>query len=132
MKKIVIALLIISSALVFAFEWPVDIKKITATFGESRSDHFHSGIDIGGGEQIVYPIGPGEVVFRFDEQTSYSSVPLGLGSYLVLNHTEGLRSIYAHLKNQSIDFNKKSSFICENPYDPHHLRSITSHQILKS
>lgn len=107
-KKIFILSILIFSALVFAFDWPVKNVIITSTFGESRNDHFHSGVDIGGGAQEVYPIAPGEIIFQYDEARDYTSIPYGLGSHVVLHHDEKLRSIYCHLLNGSINRDKKS------------------------
>ncbi len=83
-------------------DWPLERVVLTATFGESRGDHFHAGIDLGGGEQAVRPIAAGEVVFAHEEGEDYSSVPIGLGSFLVLEHKGGVRSIYGHLQAGSM------------------------------
>ncbi|MBN1837842.1 MAG: M23 family metallopeptidase [Spirochaetales bacterium] len=83
------------------FEWPVGNPILTATFGEHRGDHFHGGVDLGGGEQPVYPISEGELVFAHEEEAGLSSLPVGLGNYVVLQHQGGIRSIYAHLKKGS-------------------------------
>jgi len=64
-------------------DWPVSSRIITGTFGEDRGDHFHNGIDIGGGSQDVHPVLPGELVFRFDDASDYSSLPRGVGSFVV-------------------------------------------------
>ena len=89
-------------------EWPVAQVVVTATFGESRGDHFHAGIDLGGGVQEVLPIAAGEVVFAHEEGEDRSSVPVGLGSFLVLQHKGGVRSIYGHLEAGSMPRGEKS------------------------
>ncbi|MBN2552878.1 MAG: M23 family metallopeptidase [Spirochaetales bacterium] len=86
-----------------AFEWPVDRIVLTSTFAEHRGDHFHAGIDLGGGEQPIYPISAGELVFSYREGRDYSSLPTGLGNFLVLQHQGGVRSLYAHLAAGSMD-----------------------------
>jgi len=85
----------------YSFDWPVKRVIITSTFGETRVDHFHTGIDLGGGAQDVYPISDGEVVFKH-EANLYSSIPIGLGNFVVLQHKGNIRSIYCHLKDNSI------------------------------
>jgi hypothetical protein len=85
-----------------AVDWPVEKKIVTATFGESREDHFHAGIDIGGGEQEVRPIMDGELVFRYDEGSDYTSLPRGVGGFVALRHTDKYVSIYCHLKDGSV------------------------------
>ncbi len=91
---------------VFAFEWPLKRVVITATFGESRGDHFHNGIDLGGGEQKIFPIADGEVIFEYSDGF-YSSLPIGLGNFIVLQHQGDVRSVYCHLKDGSINPGKK-------------------------
>jgi hypothetical protein len=86
----------------FALDWPVAVKIITGTFGEDRGDHFHNGIDIGGGSQDVHPVLPGELVFRYDEASDYSSLPRGVGSFIALHHDPGILSLYCHLQNGSL------------------------------
>ncbi len=83
------------------YRWPVDTVSLTGTFGEDRWDHFHSGIDLGGGEQDIYPVSDGELVFAYDEHGPASSIPSGIGTFLVAEHQGGVRSLYAHLKNGS-------------------------------
>jgi len=84
------------------FDWPLAKVVLTATFGESRGDHFHAGVDLGGGDQEVQPIAAGEVVFSFEEGEDRGSVPVGLGSFLVLQHQGGVRSLYGHLESGSM------------------------------
>ncbi len=96
-----IILLVLFSQELFAFEWPLKRVILTATFCESRGDHFHDGIDLGGGEQKVFPIANGEVVFEYSNGF-YSSLPIGLGNFVVLQHQDEVRSVYCHLKDGSI------------------------------
>jgi hypothetical protein len=83
-------------------DWPVSSRIITGTFGEDRGDHFHNGIDIGGGSQDVHPVLPGELLFRFDEASDYSSLPRGVGSFIVLHHEQDILTLYAHLQSGSL------------------------------
>ena len=85
-----------------ALDWPVANRILTGTFGEDRGDHFHNGIDIGGGDQVVRPALPGELVFRYDEGSDYSSLPRGVGSYVVLHHGQGIFTLYCHLANGTL------------------------------
>jgi hypothetical protein len=99
--------LLLCALMLTAFEWPVTKVLITATFGESRGDHFHAGIDLAGDEEEIKPISAGDLVFQYDEGTSYSSIPIGLGSYVVLEDDTGIRSLYAHIKKGTIPLAKK-------------------------
>jgi hypothetical protein len=75
---------------------PVDFRMLlSGTFGELRSNHFHSGIDIrtGGVEgKPIYAIADGTV------SRVYVS-PSGFGKALYVDHPEGYTSVYAHLKS---------------------------------
>jgi hypothetical protein len=107
MKRLLVVFLLasIGSCFLLAFDWPLDQIVLTATFGEHRGDHFHGGIDLGGGEQPIYPISPGEVVFYYREGEDYTSLPTGLGNFVVLQHQGGVQSLYAHLAGGSLDPN---------------------------
>jgi hypothetical protein len=103
-----VALLSFLSVPAGALDWPVAVRIITGTFGEDRVDHFHNGIDIGGGSQDVHPVLPGELVFHYDEASDYSSLPRGLGSLVVLRHEQGLFTLYSHLQNGSLGPERES------------------------
>ena len=40
----------------FNFQWPLKEGLITSTFGESRADHFHDGVDIVSANKNIYPV----------------------------------------------------------------------------
>ncbi len=100
--KLIIVFLVVLVIVPFAVRWPVDNIVLTATFGENRGDHFHSGIDLAGGEQAIYPMDDGELVFYFEEDEYSNDIPTGLGSFVVLEHPRGIRSVYTHLKKNSM------------------------------
>jgi hypothetical protein len=83
-------------------DWPVASTVVTGTFGEDRGDHFHAGIDIGGGEQEVRPVLPGELVFRYDEGEGWTSLPRGTGSFVALRHSQNIITLYCHLAPGSL------------------------------
>ena len=74
---------------------PVDFEiLLSGTFGELRSDHFHSGIDIktqGVTGKPVKAIADGYV-------SRIKISPSGFGHTLYLSHPNGLMSVYAHLQ----------------------------------
>lgn len=77
------------------FRSPMDIPLILAgTFGELRSDHFHSGIDIKTQQREglpVYAIGDGSV-------TRIKISHWGYGKVLYVAHPNGYTSVYGHLQ----------------------------------
>jgi hypothetical protein len=77
------------------FQSPLDIPLILAgTFGELRSDHFHSGIDIKTQQREglqVFAIAEGTV-------TRIKISHWGYGKVLYIAHPNGFTSVYAHLQ----------------------------------
>lgn len=94
---------LIGPAVLPAFEWPVRDPLLVSTFGESRDGQFHTGLDLTGEGQSVYPIEIGETVFSFEEGELGTELPSGLGSFIVLEHDGGLRSSYSHLEAGSVE-----------------------------
>ncbi len=94
--------IILSAGILWAIDWPVSTIVLTGTFGENRDSHFHAGIDLGGGEQSVFPVLAGEMLFYHEEGEDPLDLPTGLGSFVILEHDRGLRSLYSHLKAGSI------------------------------
>ncbi len=78
------------------FRSPLDIPlKLSGTFGELRTNHFHSGIDIKtNGEEgaVVYAIADGYI-------SRIKVSPSGFGNALYITHPNGFVSVYGHLKN---------------------------------
>ncbi len=93
-----------------AFRSPLDIPLILAgTFGELRSNHFHSGIDIKTQQRQglpVFAIGNGTV-------TRIKISHWGYGKALYIAHPNGYTSVYAHLQKFSPEieaFVKKTQY----------------------
>lgn len=75
--------------LVDGLAWPVAGGHVLSPFGAPRGGRAHTGVDIGGrsGQPILAAEG-GQVVF--------AGTLRGYGSTVVLEHRDGLRSLYAH------------------------------------
>ena len=90
-----------------AFRSPVDFPiRLSGTFAELRSGHFHSGIDIKTYEQIgkkVYAIADGYI-----SRINISSG--GYGKALYVTHRNGYTSVFAHLSSYNRTLN---NFIIE-------------------
>ena len=102
LRMLKVVLLLLAAPPVFSLDWPVEKKIVTGTFGEDRGDHFHNGLDIGGGEQEVHPVLAGELVFRYDENDDYASLPRGVGTFVVLHHAQDILSLYCHLASGTL------------------------------
>ncbi|MEO1434197.1 MAG: M23 family metallopeptidase [Bacteroidota bacterium] len=76
------------------FRSPVDRPiTLSGTFGELRSNHFHSGIDIKGSRGVgepLYAIADGFI-------SRIAVKPGGYGNALYIDHPNGYTSVYAHL-----------------------------------
>ncbi|SHJ41650.1 M23 family metallopeptidase [Pseudozobellia thermophila] len=106
MGKKILSLLLFSCVFGFAqekyptdaFRSPLDIPVVLAgTFGELRSNHFHSGIDIKTKQREglpVYAIGDGSV-------TRIKISHWGYGKALYVAHPNGYTSVYGHLQKFS-------------------------------
>ncbi len=76
--------------------WPTDAsKKITSSFAEYRSAHFHGGIDISTNGTV------GHRIFSVQDGYLYRVriTPNGYGKMLYVKHPDGYISTYAHLKS---------------------------------
>lgn len=76
--------------------WPTNASHyMSSTFGETRSRHFHSGIDIGTWGQEGHP------VFAARDGKLYRAgvSARGYGNVVYLKHNDGSYTVYAHLKD---------------------------------
>ncbi|MCK4406543.1 MAG: M23 family metallopeptidase [Bacteroidales bacterium] len=101
----------------YYFRSPIDFPiKLSGTFGELRTDHFHSGIDIktnGKQGKFIYAIADGYV-------SRIKVSPTGFGKAIYITHPNGYVSVYAHLKK----YNKKiEKFVRAKQYE-HELFAI--------
>ncbi len=77
-------------------------NKITSTFGESRGDHFHNGLDISSANEPVLAMADGKVLYsRYAEDHPFED-ELGTGNSVWLDHGSGNLTAYYHLKDSRI------------------------------
>ncbi|EJO69865.1 MULTISPECIES: M23 family metallopeptidase [Leptospira] len=77
-------------------------NKITSTFGESRGDHFHNGLDISSANEPVLAMADGKVLYsRYTEDHPFED-ELGTGNSVWLDHGSGNFTAYYHLKDGRI------------------------------
>ena len=78
-----------SSVLTSSLSWPVEGGHVLSAFGAPRGGRSHTGVDIGGkAGQPVLATQEGVVVF--------TGTLRGYGNTVILDHGDGLRSLYAH------------------------------------
>lgn len=78
------------------FDWPLRLPvSLSASFGEIRPNHFHSGLDLRIGGKIGEP-----VYAPADGYVSRINVsPWGGGKVLYITHSNGYRTVYMHLND---------------------------------
>ncbi len=82
------------------FQWPIPEKHahiISSTFGESRLDHFHAGVDIPGKGVPVLPMKEGAVVYALEGKLRPNELPFGGGKTIVMEHSDLSWTVYMHL-----------------------------------
>lgn len=97
------------------YRFPLDYSEpaLSGTFGELRSNHFHSGIDVKTGGSTghkLYAIADG-YIYRLKVS------PWGFGKAVYLRHPDGKFSVYAHMKGFPEEI---ESFIYQKQYASKH------------
>ncbi len=79
----------------------MDVYKITSTFGDSRGDHFHTGLDLAATDQDIRSISNGELIFYNKDRLG--NIPYGNGNFIIIeDKAENSRVSYSHLQDNSI------------------------------
>ena len=80
------------------FIWPVPCsRRITGRYGESRSNHFHAGIDIDGYAN------DGQPIVAAASGTVITSTNSGAyGNYVIIDHGNGYQTVYAHMSSNAV------------------------------
>lgn len=75
--------------------WPTDAsRKVTSSFAEYRSTHFHGGIDISTNGQVGHNV----FAVRDGYVSRISIAPNGYGKMLYVTHSDGYVTTYSHLQ----------------------------------
>ncbi len=89
------------------YGWPLEQNYgISATFGESRGDHFHAGIDLSTNGDTGLPVlaVADGAVYRLKVQKR------GYGKAVYIRHSDGIVSVYAHLERYSTDLGLEQAY----------------------
>ena len=92
----------LTTLMLFGVDWPVRNREIVTTFGSNRGGQFTIGLTISGRNTGVYAVEEGEVIFSLESSDAKRGLPSGMGNFLVIQHDDGLKSIYTHLQSGSI------------------------------
>ncbi|HSE43297.1 MAG TPA: M23 family metallopeptidase [Acidobacteriota bacterium] len=89
------------------YNWPLEENfGVSATFGESRGDHFHAGIDLSTNGDTGLPVlavADGEI-YRMKVQKR------GYGRALYIRHPDGHVSVYGHLEGYSSELGLEQKY----------------------
>ena len=101
-----ICLLIVFYPLQHVFSWkadrhPVDQIQIIRSFGETKSKDFNTTVEYAG-NQMVYAIGDGEVIYQENREDNPLRSDMGRGKFVVIDHADNIRSYYLNLKESSV------------------------------
>ena len=78
------------------FRWPLNLRpEIVANMGELRSNHWHMGLDMRTNQQVNH-----QVFAAAEGYIAYIGIrPLSFGRFIIINHPNGLSTLYAHLND---------------------------------
>ncbi|HNJ33637.1 MAG TPA: hypothetical protein PK881_05295, partial [Leptospiraceae bacterium] len=62
-----------------------ELRGLTSTFGESRGDHFHNGVDISSLGEPVHPVAPGKILFARGIEDDPFSPLIGPGNFVIVD-----------------------------------------------
>lgn len=99
MFRFCVVLFFAESLIAQELDWPVEKDKkfqISSTFGESRMDHFHNGIDLPGEGFPVLSPADARVLYCHHDSEVPGEMPFGGGTTVVLDHGK-LWTGYMHL-----------------------------------
>ncbi len=97
-------------SIAFPLDWPVSKKEVISTFGSYRGGQFSTGISISGKNRTARAVEKGEVIFSIDNGTVHGRLPSGPGNMVVVQHEDGLKSIYTQLQDRSVKTYESSDY----------------------
>ncbi len=82
-----------------SFRWPLNNPVLTSTYGESRADHFHDGMDFISSDRSVFPVKEGKLLYTWNRSLFPLDNYWGGGNYKVIKHDDDYVSVYMHLQD---------------------------------
>jgi hypothetical protein len=96
------AYLTLAAASAFALDWPLSPPRLAATFGTFAKGRLVSGIALAAEDGQVRAAEDGELSFVVDESSRRGTLPMPLGSFVVIEHQRGMAGLYSHLAPGSL------------------------------
>ncbi len=93
--------IVILSLFFLSFQFPVKNGTVTSSFGESRGDHLHDGIDLVASSNAVMPVVDGDILYYWNKSVFPFDHYTGSGNYVFVAHADDKVSLYLHLEDQS-------------------------------
>ena len=81
-----------------SFRWPLNNPVLTSTYGESRADHFHDGMDFISSDSRVFPVKEGKLLYAWNRSLFPLENYWGGGNYKIIKHDDEYVSYYMHLQ----------------------------------
>lgn len=108
-RYFICVIMLIFSSRLFSIDWPLVDKQVVSTFGSNRGGQFLIGLAIAGKDDSVVAAEDGEIIFTAVGGNCRGKLPSGLGDFVVLQHEDGLKSIYTHLQGIAVKDNEKEA-----------------------
>ncbi len=98
-SKIILFSILVLSLSNVSFRFPVNDGILKSTYGESRGDHFHDGVDMTSVSDNIYPIEQGKLLYTWNKSLFPLENYWGGGNFKVISHGNGALSVYMHLQD---------------------------------
>jgi len=100
MKLVQLIFFLFFAAKLFSMDWPSPSVLVTRNFGWNDNGTPHLGITFEDGD-VISAAAAGELLFSRSGQDTASRLPSPLGSWLALDHADGIISIYSRFSNNA-------------------------------
>jgi hypothetical protein len=85
----------------FSLDWPLAPPRVAATFGTQAQGRTIAGLALAAEEGLVRAAEQGELAYILEEGSHPAGLPSTLGSFVVIEHANGIAGVYSHLAPRS-------------------------------
>ena len=100
MKRFLLIPLFSLACALFAIDWPSPTGTITKNFGWNDEGRPHMGVSFSDDKEF-FAAEDGELIFRYRERDTASKLPSPFGSWIAVDHNDGIISIYSRFDDNS-------------------------------